>query len=108
MRCFVAASSIFIATFLVLTPPGLCPCWLMGEPGKYHPHLGGDPERAHQHDYLFDLFQSHTVSALPPVLVPAGVLMECQSIAGLWRRLADHPSPALSWISRPLTPPPRR
>ncbi len=107
MRSLVIAASLFFAVYLALTPPGLCPCWLMAEPDKFHPHPSGRPERPHGHDYLFDLFQSQTLSAIPLAITPARLLIERQSGDGLWRPLAAPMFFTGGWASSPLTPPPR-
>jgi hypothetical protein len=98
---------LILALFVAILPPGLCPCWLMPEPAKQHPHFDWHPERPHGHNYLFDLFQSQTVPALLVASVPLSLLIALQAASGLRRRLGDLVLPPSGWAMPPLTPPPR-
>lgn len=91
---------------LVLTPPGVCPCWLMFDPAEHHPHPDGHPERPHTHDYLLDYFRSQTAVAVPDLSLPAALLIALQASSGLRQPLGHAEAHAAGWSAAPLTPPP--
>jgi hypothetical protein len=93
---------------MAFAPPGLCPCWLTADPGHTHLHLDGHPERAHKHDYLFDLFQGQTSAAAPAPLLPISLLLALLAASGLWRQLTHAVSFEAGWNEPPGTPPPKR
>jgi hypothetical protein len=107
MRYLLLVSSLALVTLVAIAPPGLCPCWLLREPERVHPHLDGWPERPHRHEYLFSLFQSQAAAAAPVAVLPAGLLLLCQALAAVWRRIPEPIFPARGWSFSPLTPPPR-
>jgi hypothetical protein len=108
MRRAVLAIVPFYLLCLFLTPPGLCPCWLMFDPAAHHPHFDGHAERPHSHEYLLDYFQSQTVGAAPVASLPAASLIALQAASGLRRPLAVACQSAGGWTAAPLTPPPER
>jgi hypothetical protein len=79
----------------------------MIDPAKQHPHLDGRPDLPHDHQYLFDFFQSQTVAAVPLLLVPIGLLIALQTASGLWHQIASQSFSNNGWATTPLTPPPR-
>lgn len=92
---------------VLITPPGVCPCWLMIDPRAHHPHFDGHPEVPHQHEYLLDYFQSQTIVPPPVVEIPIALLIAWQAASGLWQTLA-HPEPeANGWALPPPLRPPR-
>jgi hypothetical protein len=107
MRWYLVVAVVLLAPYIAFTPPGLCPCWLMMEPGQFHPHPSGRPDHPHTHDYLFDLFQSQTATATPLALLPAGLLIALQAASGLRRPLPDVVHDGASWTPLPPRPPPR-
>lgn len=98
---------VVVILFVTFMPPGLCPCWLMGDVRALHPHPGGFPERSHEHGYLFDIFQSQPAAVVALTTNPVRRLIEQLLHASLW--LARHDSALfhLSWCALPPTPPPR-
>jgi hypothetical protein len=107
MRRVLLVFGFIFAFYMALTPPGLCPCWLMFNPAKHHPHFNERAERPHDHEYLLEYFQSQTVAAVPMMLMPIALLITLQAASGLWRGLASEIVLASSWALDPLTPPPR-
>lgn len=105
-RLFLAFC-LFLAIFIAFTPPGVCPCWLMADPGHNHPHLDGHPEKPHRHDYLIDLFQSQAIVAAPLALMPLSLLIALLAANSLWRRLSQTWAFTPGWNALPITPPPR-
>ena len=66
MHRAILAFAVSLAVFVTLMPPGLCPCWLMLDPSRHHPHLADRPEFPHHsHGYLFDLFQTQALVVAP-------------------------------------------
>ncbi len=106
MRRVLLVLGFLFNSYLALTPPGLCPCWLMVDPAEHHPHFN-DQARPHSHDYLLDYFQSQTVAAVPLMLMPIALLISLQAASGLWRQLFHVSLTANGWAYAPLTPPPR-
>jgi hypothetical protein len=92
---------------ITITPPGVCPCWLMLDPGAHHPHFDGHPEIPHQHEYLFEYFQSQTVVPPPIASIPVALLIALQAASGLLSQIAAESLLRLGWVRAPLTPPPR-
>ncbi len=97
----------FVILGVALMPPGVCPCWLMFDPAANHPHFDGHPEIPHDHEYLFDYFQSQTVAASSLALIPAALLIALQAVSGLLRNLTGHVLLGDGWAYLPPTPPPR-
>jgi len=81
--------------WMVLTPPGLCPCWLLQD--FMHPHARPeDASSPHPHD---DLGQDQNSEAAPQVSLPALVstaLLSLAAAAGLWLRVTTWKSRARS------------
>lgn len=98
---------IFLVGFTALTQPGLCPCWLIGDVRLYHPHFDAQPERAHSHTYLFELYNSQTVASAPPFPIPARTVILVLGLGSLWRHLTHAALPVAGWAAPPSTPPPR-
>jgi len=107
MRRSALAVYLILALFITILPPGLCPCWLMPDPLAYHPHFDGRPERPHGHDYLFDLFQSQAVPAVPVANLPISLVIALQAASGLRQRLGELSFSASGWAISPPLPPPR-
>lgn len=107
MRRILLALGFLFALYLALTPPGLCPCWLMFDPAEHHPHFDAHAQQPHDHNYLFEYFQSQTVAVVPLWLVPIALLISWQAASGLRRQIASEIVAALGWALDPLTPPPR-
>jgi len=107
MRRVVLAFAALFAFALTITPPGVCPCWLMLDPAAHHPHFDGHPELPHEHEYLLEYFQSQTVAAAPAAAIPAALLIALQAASGLARKIASQSIPGYSWANVPPTPPPR-
>lgn len=99
--------AIVFAGCLVVTPPGVCQCWLMVDPSIHHPHFSGHPELPHQHDYLLDYFQLKTVVTLPSLSIPAALLIASQAASGLPTNTIELVERRLAWSILPPTPPPR-
>jgi hypothetical protein len=96
----------FMAGFMSLAQPGICPCWLLNDVHDIHPHPAGHPEIPHSHDYLFAMFAS--APALPPSLPlePPSVLLDLASLRGVWRNHAEADLGQASTGPPPPTPPP--
>jgi hypothetical protein len=108
MRHLFLGFSLFLGLFIAFTPPGVCPCWLMEDPAHTHPHPDGHPEKAHNHGYLFNLFQTQTSAAGPIMtLLPVSLLLALLVASGLWRQLIHVPTFAAGWTAAPLSPPPK-
>jgi len=98
---------LLLGLWLALTPPGLCPCWLL--PGNVHPHARpAESDTPHTHE---DLGQSQSSQTVPPVSLPAllsGILILLIPLDSLWLRLASgRRSEPLQVEPSPLRPPPR-
>jgi hypothetical protein len=92
---------------VAVTPPGLCPCWLLVEVERVHVHPAGDGAERHSHDYLFELFNSHA-PAYPPYVISAAALIALLLASALyyrpprWGMFSRH-----GWRGDPDVPPPR-
>jgi hypothetical protein len=106
MRHLSAALIVFFSGFFSLTQPGLCPCWLLPDVND-HPHLDGHPERPHRHDYLFNLFQSNTPAAAPPVVIPINEIIAALNASGHLRLPGHAPQAVTGWQAAVEPPPPR-
>jgi len=98
---------IFLVSFTALAQPGLCPCWLFADVGKYHPHPDGHPGRPHSHAYLFELYNSQTVASTPSLPTPARALILALALGALWLYVAHTTVAILGWAAHPPIPPPR-
>ena len=107
MRRITLALLLFLAGYLALTQPGLCPCWLIREVRIYHPHPFAHPERPHPHDYLFELYNSQTVASTPSLPTPARALILALALGALWLYVAHTTVAILGWAAHPPIPPPR-
>lgn len=107
LRQVVLAFAYLFTLALTITPPGVCPCWLMIDPAAHHPHFDGHPEIPHEHEYLLEYFQSQTVVPPPIATIPVALLIAMQAASGLLSQLAAECLLRLSWLLAPLTPPPR-
>ena len=107
MRRLTLALLLFLAGYLALVQPGLCPCWLMRDVRTYHPHPFAHPEHPHPHDYLLEIFNAESVAVAPPLLIPARILILALALNGLWWRIGSHAFSAADWAAPPPIPPPR-
>ena len=107
MSRLTLALLIILAAFVALAQPGLCPCWLFADVGKYHPHPDGHPERPHSHAYLFELYNSQTVASTPSLPTPARTLILFLVLSTVWWCVGNYAPSLTSWASPPSTPPPR-
>jgi len=107
MRRLTLALLLFLAGYLTLAQPGLCPCWLIADVQKYHPHLFAHPERPHPHGYLFEIFNAESVAVAPPLPIPARTLILASAISSLWWHIGSHAFSVADWAAPPPTPPPR-
>jgi hypothetical protein len=98
---------LFLIGLTAWTPPGLCPCWLIAEIERYHPHPAGDPERQHAHDYLFEIFQAENPAIAALSFLPAQAFLLLLALGSLWRRVGSQRLLNVSWEPSPSTPPPR-
>ena len=99
---------VFLAGYLSLAQPGICPCWLLKDVHDLHPHPAGHPELPHTHDYLFGMFASAPALATNiPVETPS-VLLALTSLQGLWRSPVDANLGEQASGRPPPTPPPQR
>jgi len=101
------ALAIFLAGYTSLAQPGLCPCWLMRDVRRYHPHVDRHPEHPHSHGYLLDLFNAEAVAVAPSLPIPAQTLILLLALGGLWRRIGHLAESVTPWIAPPPTPPQR-
>lgn len=107
MRQVVLAFAYLFTLAVTITPPGVCPCWLMFDPGAHHPHFNGHPELPHQHEYLLEYFQSQTVVPPPVATIPVALLIALQAASGLLRTTPGQFLTNFGWNPDPLVPPPR-
>ena len=107
MRRLTLALPLFLAGYLTLAQPGLCPCWLMADVLKYHPHPFTHPERPHPHGYLFEIFNAESAAVAPPLPLPARTLILALALSGLWLWIGSHTAIVANWMAPPPTPPPR-
>lgn len=107
MSRFTIALFVFLVSLTALAQPGLCPCWLMIDAQKYHPHPGNDPEREHKHAYLADLFNADSVAVEPLTAVPISMLIALAMALALWRPLR-HNLEFATGRTPALDPPPPR
>jgi hypothetical protein len=98
---------IFLAAYIALAQPGLCPCWLMHDVRTYHPHPFAHPERPHPHDYLLEIFSAETAAVSPPAPMPVLTLILLLALGSLWWRTDSSRVPLARWAAPPATPPPR-
>ncbi len=106
-RLFLAVA-LFLAGFMALAQPGLCPCWLMADVAANHPHPDGHPERPHSHDYLFEMFASGLAAPPPRAVIPARLFVAHLASQGLLRLTAiEGLAPAIGWQAALEPPPPR-
>jgi hypothetical protein len=96
----------FMAGYLCLAQPGICPCWLLKDVHDIHPHPAGHPEQPHSHDYLFEMFASAPALAPGLPLEPPSVLLDLTSLRGVWRDHAEGYPGEESAGPSPPTPPP--
>ena len=100
--------ALFLAGFMALAQPGLCPCWLMEDVAANHPHPDGHPERPHTHDYLFEMFASGLAAPPPRALIPACLFVAHLASQGLFRLAAtERTAQAIGWQPATEPPPPR-
>jgi hypothetical protein len=102
----VTAVLLVVVVGLTVGQPGLCPCWLLRDVARIHPHLGGDPSQPHTHEYLSNWIDSAPVAA-PPILLPTiALVLELALAVALWRSLVSHGVFSRgSSIPPPLRPP---
>ncbi len=98
---------IFLAGFMALAQPGLCPCWLVRDVRLYHPHPGGHPERPHSHGYLLELFNAESAAVASPLPIPARTLILFLALSTVWWCIGGYAPALTGWASPPSTPPPR-
>ena len=108
MSRLTLALLILLAGSIALAQPGLCPCWLIPDVGKYHPHPDGYPERPHPHGYLLELFNAESAAVVPPFPIPARTLILFLALSTVWWCMGGNAPSLTGWASPPSTPPPRR
>lgn len=96
-----------LGVLVTLTPPGLCPCWLLAQVERTHVHPAGDEHQSHSHDYLFDLFNTHSPVSAPKVNSAATVLAGL--VAAVLQRVRPAPEylGTAIWRAEAEVPPPR-
>ena len=103
----ILALLILLAALTAFTPPGLCPCWLVADVARYHPHPDGHPEKPHAHNYLNDLFQSQVIVIATLTFITARMLIAI--LESQMRYALIHGDAAIprGWIAVLEPPPPR-
>jgi hypothetical protein len=102
-RFFSQATFIFTLLF-VLTPVGICPCWINPNLETYHPHLT-DQEVEHDHGILNQMSQGNSLPVVLPFLVPPALLWTALMAGSIWRSLFPQRPCGNSLVIRPLPPP---
>ncbi len=93
-----------LASFLTVTPPGLCPCWLLDH---IHPHPFGHADLPHSHDYLLWMFSADTAET-PPALPTSGEMhARLLSLNDLWSEASEPLPGSPAWSGSLSKPPPR-
>ncbi len=96
----------FMAAYLSLAQPGICPCWLIKDVHDIHPHPAGHADVPHSHDYLFEMFASApAVAPSLPAQSPSFFLQHV-SARGVWRGFSEANPGKPSEPPPPPTPPP--
>jgi hypothetical protein len=104
---WAASLLAWLAALTVITPPGLCPCWLFGDVDTVHVHPASDEHRPHGHAYLLEIFNAHLPATLPSVVSSAALIALLLASALSFRpaRVAARGRP--EWFSPVELPPPR-
>jgi hypothetical protein len=98
---------VAVAMSTTVAPVGLCACWLNPDLETVHPHLFGQADQPHAHDYLFGISVGNMAEVLPAFFIPAAILVALLGLASVWWAV-DSPTLGLhTCSSRPLLPPPR-
>lgn len=106
-RRLAFALLIVMAGYMSLAQPGLCSCWLIAEVKDIHPHPDGQPDRPHDHRYLFEIFQAQNIAIANIYVVAVAVLIASLAGASLWHQMLDQAPGGNGWSSPPDIPPPR-
>ncbi len=93
-----------LAGILPVTPPGLCPCWLLDH---IHPHPFAHSELPHSHDYLFWMFSADTAETPPALPTSSEVHARLLSLNDLWSEASEPLPGSPAWSGSPSKPPPR-
>ncbi len=107
MSRFTLALLACLIALTALAQPGLCPCWLIQDVTRYHPHPFARPERPHPHGYLLEIFNAETIVVAPSLPVPARTLILLLALSSLWWRTGNAIVHFARRAAPPPTPPPR-
>lgn len=99
------ALAAFLAGYLFLVQPGMCPYWLVADPAL----LGSASATHAQHDHAESqsLFQTTVTLGLPQVLVSAAAWLAVLAAAALRRPTNSPPVFPAEWRPPLWSPPPR-
>jgi hypothetical protein len=101
----------FMACYLCLAQPGMCPYWMIGDvstlsatpTGGEHAHH----QAQHNHSQQRDFFLATTAPALPQVTLTAAALLALLAAAALQMSVIERRVTVVAWRPLPLFPPPR-
>ena len=96
-----------LAMSTAIAPVGLCACWLNPDLETVHPHLFGQADRPHSHDYLYQISLATMADVLPVSVILAAALIALLGLAPLWWAVDRPAANQVFWQVRPPLPPPR-
>jgi hypothetical protein len=105
------AGLLFLAGYLSLAQPGLCPYWLVGDVSALAADVAGhdpdEPQPHHDHNQQRDYFLATTAPALPQPVLAVASLLAALAAGALVVSLAECGLQAAAGHPLRLTPPPR-
>ncbi len=110
-RLLTVTMLVFMASYLCLAQPGMCPYWMIGDVSTLSATPMGSTHEHHQpqhnHSQNRDFFLATTAPALPQVFLTAAALLALLAAAARTISVIERRLTVVDWQPLPLFPPPR-